>query len=384
MSTLIDENYINCITGQTEAFTMEADWLLAYTETAGTAPGPPFVGPGLIDLQVNGIMGIDFNSSIVSKEDFLTATLHLLSKGVTTFFPTIITNSDENILRLLVCIREACEASPLVNSCIGGIHLEGPFISPADGAIGAHDKKYVKAPDWELFKKFQNAAGGKIKVVTLAPEWDGSYEFIASCINHSIIVSIGHSLANPQQICNAVRAGARLSTHLGNGVPLLLPRHPNIIWEQLATEQLYTCIIGDGIHLPDSFIKVVIKNKGDHTILVSDATCFAGMAPGEYNNHIGGNVLLNQKKRLSLKNNPDLLAGAAKSLLECIEYLVYNKVAGLSNAWQMASANVSNMLAESGQSSFGDAKNDFVIFQLERQEAIVLKVIKNRQVVFEK
>jgi N-acetylglucosamine-6-phosphate deacetylase len=377
------ENCINCITGNVEAFTISDGMLQSHIAAQSHKHDLPFFGPGLIDLQVNGINGIDFNIPSVTQQDMINATQYLLSIGVTTFFPTIVTNSDENILQMLGTIRQACEANELVNLCVGGIHLEGPFISPDAGAKGAHDAKYIRAPDWELFTKFQQAAGGKIKLITLSPEWEGSPEFIEKCRKQGALVSIGHSIANTEQINRAVKAGARLSTHLGNGVPLMLPRHPNIIWDQLAADDLYSCIIGDGIHIPDSFIKVVIKIKKDRTILVSDATCFSGMPPGEYQNHIGGTVTLDKQKRISLKSLPGLLAGAATSLLENIECLLSHKLATLSAVWQMASTNVEKMLKENKHSSSLNTNADLVMFQMNEGKIKIMRVIKNSQVVFE-
>jgi N-acetylglucosamine-6-phosphate deacetylase len=372
---------INCITGKTEEFIFQDGTVTNIVEREPPGPDFPFVGPGLIDLQINGINGIDFNDPALTEQDVVKATHYLLSKGVTTYLPTVITNSDENILELVHTIYLACLSDPFVNDCIWGIHLEGPFLSPVAGAKGAHDEKYIKRPDWELFQRFQEAAGGKIKLVTIAPEWEGSYQFIEKCREHKILVSIGHSIANSEQIGLAVKAGASLSTHLGNGVPLLLPRHPNIIWDQLAAEELYACIITDGIHIPDSFIKVVMKNKGKATIVVSDATCFAGMPPGEYESHIGGTVILDKEKRVSLKSSPGLLAGAAKSLLENVESLINHNLSTLREAWQMASANVAKMLVKNDDTFYN--KNDLVIFQLNGKEIQVEKVIKNGKIVFE-
>ncbi len=269
----------NLITGKAEELCFQDGMITHIKESVSIADNLPFVGPGLIDLQINGINGIDFNNPDLTYKDVITATYYLLSKGVTTFLPTIITNSNINILQLVRTIYLACLADPLVNDCIWGVHVEGPFISPLAGAKGAHDEQFIKRPDWPLFQRFQEAAGGKIKLITIAPEWGGSGLFIEKCRANGVLVSIGHSMANQEQIGLAVKAGASLSTHVGNGVPLLLPRHPNIIWDQLAEEALYASIITDGIHIPDSFIKVVMKNKGKSTIVVSDATCFAGMPP---------------------------------------------------------------------------------------------------------
>lgn len=376
-------NINNCITGKTESLSVKKAFGQLKEDTELNKKIQLYSGPGLIDIQVNGINGIDFNTPLLSKQDLINANQYLLSTGVTTFFPTVVTNSDENIVKILSAIHKACEEDSLLNSCIAGIHLEGPFISPSDGARGAHNESYVKAPDWKLFEVFQKAAGGKIKIVTLAPEWDGAFEFIERCTKQGILVSIGHSLANPDQIRNAVKAGARLSTHLGNGVPLMLQRHPNIIWEQLAQEKLFTCLIADGIHVPDSFLKVVMKTKGNQVILVSDATLFVGMPPGEYRNNIGGNVIVDVMKRVSMKNSPGLLAGAGKTLLECIEYLLQSNVLTLSEAWQMASLDIINMVKETGLNLTGNINQDKILFDLNNGNIEIIKTLKNGKIVFE-
>jgi len=373
---------INCITGTNEALSFSDGTVTMVPATGGREENKLFVGPGLVDLQVNGINGIDFNNPAVSVEDIIQATQFLLRHGVTTFLPTVITNSDENVCKILETIYKACISDPVVDSCIWGIHVEGPFISPAPGARGAHDEKFIKGPDWELFQRFRGAAGGKIKLVTIAPEWEGSVEFIERCRENKIMVSIGHSVASSEAIRGAIRAGATLSTHLGNGVPLLLPRHPNIIWDQLAAEELYACIIADGIHIPDSFIKVVTKNKGNKCLLVSDATCFAGMPPGEYDNQIGGRVVLDQEKRVSVKGSPGLLAGAAKTLLENVQTLVAHEIVSLGQAWQLASANVREMLAKNDDGV--GSEQDLVVFNLNKNEIGILLVIKDGRVVFER
>lgn len=372
----------NCITGERESLSFRDDTLVS-AHKADTGESPLFSGPGLIDLQVNGIFGIDFNVPSVTVKDIINATEYLLSQGVTAFFPTVITNSDEHIFAIMRTLAEACKNDPLVGACIGGIHLEGPFISPRPGAKGAHNEAFIKAPDWELFKRFQEAAAGKIKIITLAPEWEGAPEFIEKCTRSGVIVSIGHSLADTSQIKKAVQAGARMSTHLGNGIPLQLQRHPNMIWDQLAEDDLYACIIADGIHIPDAFIKVVRKIKGNNTMIVSDATCFAGMVPGEYRMHIGGDVVLDKNKRVSLKGEPGLLAGAAKSLLENVETLLDHQLCSLGAAWQMASLNITGFLNTCG-SALKDYEKDRVIFSAEGASVLVQQVIKNGKVVFSK
>jgi N-acetylglucosamine-6-phosphate deacetylase len=374
--------YTDCISGATIGLLLSDGTISGIVETKTKQQDLHFIGPGLIDLQVNGINGIDFNDPSLTMQQVTDATHYLLSQGVTTYLPTVITNSEENTSAIVSTIYNACSSDNLVNDCIWGIHLEGPFLSSVPGAKGAHDERFLKLPDWSLFQRLQEAAGGKIRLMTIAPELPGAFDFIRQCTAEKVLVSIGHSMAERNQIDLAVEAGATMSTHLGNAVPLLLPRHPNIIWDLLATEQLYVCIIADGLHLPDSFIKVVMKTKKGSTFLVSDATRFAGMPAGEYENHIGGQVILDSEKRVNLKSTPGLLAGAAKSLLENVETLMAHGLADIAEAWAMASSDISTMLAK--YDSRFELKNDLVIFEKRDNRIQVEKVIKSGKVVFNK
>lgn len=297
----------------------------------------PFCGPGLIDLQVNGIAGIDFNEMELTEHSIRQAINALLKKGVTGFFPTMITNEPQTVEKNLKIIHRACQIDPLINSCILGIHLEGPFISSFEGAKGAHPEKYIQKPSWKLVEKFQKASGGRIKLITLAPELEGAIELIKRCKEEGILTAIGHSSATYSDITNAVTSGATLSTHLGNAVPMMLHRHPNILWDQLVQEDLYTSLIADGFHLDPSFLKAVLKIKKEKAFLISDSTKFCGMEPGAYQSPIGEEIILEENGRLSMKYGNGLLAGAAKSLLDGIEYLVKEKITDISEAWKMAS-----------------------------------------------
>lgn len=343
----------------------------------GKTNPPLFFGPGLVDLQVNGVNRVDFNHEKVSVEEITNATQYLLGKGVTVFFPTLITNDKNNILQILKTFRLAISQNSLIASCIGGIHLEGPFISQLDGARGAHDPKHIQLPNWELVEEFQEASGGMIKIITLAPELDGTIELIKKCRESGIRVAIGHSMATQHEIKNAVEAGASLSTHLGNAVPLMLPRHPNILWDQLAEDSLYASLIGDGFHLGESFLKVVLKTKGEKAFLVSDSTLFCGMKAGEYRTHIGEKVVLEPNGKLSLKHGNGLLAGASKSLMEGVQYLIDKNLKSLSDVWKMASTIPITFMDM-------DQQNDVVVFSMESGSQIqIQKVIKAGQIVFE-
>jgi N-acetylglucosamine-6-phosphate deacetylase len=372
---------VDCINGDITKLVFQNGMLTEIVPGKCTDSNLSFVGPGLIDLQVNGINGIDFNNADLTVQEVTDATYYLLSQGVTTFLPTVITNSEDSICSIVSTICKACSLNTLVNDCIFGIHLEGPFLSAVTGAKGAHNEAYLTLPDWSLFEKFQQAAGGRIKLVTIAPELEGAIAFIGKCSEQKIMVSIGHSMANSEQIQLAVDAGASMATHLGNGVPLLLPRHPNVLWDLLANEQLAACIIADGVHIPDSFIKVVMRTKSASTIVVSDATCFAGMPPGEYKNHIGGTVILDANKRVSMKSEPGLLAGAAKTLLENVETLLDHELATLGEAWKMASLNVTGLF-DRNKLEYA-YEQDRVIFEVRERTIHVQTVIKKGKIVFE-
>jgi N-acetylglucosamine-6-phosphate deacetylase len=324
------------LTGESVRLTLEGG-LITAVEKGGAESDPGLIiAPGLIDLQVNGYSGLDLNTCPLLPVTVRDISVKLWSEGVTTFFPTIITNSSQNIINHVRAIADACRRFPEASASVGGIHLEGPFISPENGARGAHPAGHVRPPDWDLFCQWQEACGGMIRIITLSPEWPEAAGFIRRAAESGVIVAIGHTAATPEQIREAVAAGATLSTHLGNGSHQLLPRHRNYIWEQLAADELYASMISDGFHLPDAVMKVFLRMKPGKVILVSDATGLTGMPPGDYNTHIGGEVTLTSAGKLHVKGNPDMLAGSGKSLLHCVEPLAAKGLATLAEALDMA------------------------------------------------
>jgi N-acetylglucosamine-6-phosphate deacetylase len=277
-------------------------------------PDLPWVSAGWIDLQVNGCGGHDLNHDTVSVQDVNEVTRHLWSKGVATYLPTIITGSLERMQRAFSKIAEAGSVSSPLATSIGGIHMEGPYFSPEDGPRGAHPLEHVRHPDREEFDLLQAAAKGRIAVVTLAPETVGAIDFISYLADRGVIASIGHTGAPSDLIRSAAEAGASMSTHLGNGSHLVLPRHPNYIWEQLADDRLSAGLIADGHHLPISVLQVMLRAKGANAFVVSDCVALAGLPPGEYGSGIGDAVVLESSGRLSMKHSPGILAGSAATL----------------------------------------------------------------------
>ena len=274
---------------------------------------------GWVDLQVNGYIGIDFSSVEIAKDDFRKACREILSSGTAIFLPTLITSPDEVYERNLPLISEVIADREFAGK-IPGFHLEGPFLSTEKGASGAHNPKWMIKPDVNYFKKLSNLCGGKIKMLTVAAELEGVTKLIKYASKSGTAVSLGHQLANSAQLAKAAAAGAKALTHLGNGLPNLLPRHPNTLWDGIAEDSLTAMIITDGHHLPPSVIKTIIRVKGaDNCVVVSDAAPVAGLKPGKYRN-LGGEVVLDKNGRLY---NPALgcLSGSSFNMTKCMNYL---------------------------------------------------------------
>jgi N-acetylglucosamine-6-phosphate deacetylase len=297
----------------------------------------PWLMPGLVDLQVNGFRGVDFNDPDVTAEDIEIASVKLLGNGITCYYPTLVTASPAKINRLLEVFMEVLENHPVSSKMIGGIHLEGPFISPEDGPRGAHRKSFCLLPDKELLNGWIDASGNTIRIITLAPELPGSLDLINYARSEDIIVSIGHTGAKPEQISDAADAGATLSTHLGNGAHRIMPRQHNYIWEQLAEDRLFATMIADGFHLPRSVLKVFSEVKKEKGILISDSMPFTGMEPGLYHSEITGDVVLTPEGKLHLAKNSSILAGSASTLFDGVKHM--SSIIPFPEAWKMASIN---------------------------------------------
>jgi N-acetylglucosamine-6-phosphate deacetylase len=341
------------------------------------------VGPGFTDIQVNGYGGVDYNTLQSDPMNLGLISRLLYKEGVTSHFPTLITNDPEQITRLIRQIVSLQKADELARMSIEGLHLEGPFISPIDGPRGAHPKEFVCAPDWSWVQKWQNESKGFIKMITLSPEWENATSFIERCIDYNIVVSIGHTNATHQQILDAVSAGATLSTHLGNGMHPILARHPNYLWSQLAEDQLGASIIADGFHLPPEVIQVFQKVKKEKLILVSDSVSLAGMPPGEYSLHIGGEIVLTSEGKLHLKSNPSILAGSASNIRRGVSFMLKNQLATLKEAWEMASVRPERMV-NPGHILFEEGTiADLVLCRKsENGELDVIKTIKHGKEVY--
>jgi N-acetylglucosamine-6-phosphate deacetylase len=342
---------------------------------------PPIIGPGFTDLQVNGYGGIDYNELHTDSIKLSSITRLLYKEGVTTHLPTIITNSTEQIGKLIKQVVALRNQDELSKWSIEGLHIEGPFISSVDGPRGAHPKEFVRPPDWNLMMQWQDAAEGIIKVITLSPEWEHVNSFIEKCVTNNILVFIGHTCASHQQIMDAVSAGATLSTHLGNGMHPVIVRHPNYLWSQLADDRLGASIIADGFHLPPEVIHVFHKVKKEKLILVSDSVSLAGMPPGDYDLHIGGQVTLTTAGKLHLRNNPSIFAGSANHIKHGVNFLITQKLATLSEAWEMASVRPQKLIHPNLPVFDAGAVSDLVVMTKINDQLEVIKTIKRGKLV---
>ena len=288
--------------------------------------------PGFLDLQVNGFAGVDFNDPATTADDLHRALAVLRTHGVTRLLPTLITSSAE---RFDQCARLVLQAKA---DAVAGIHMEGPYISPEDGPRGAHPREFTAPASIEDFKRRQDAAAGQIRLVTLAPEVPGSLPLVEYLRANGVRVAIGHTAAPAEVIRDAVKAGATLSTHLGNGSAQMIPRHPNFIWEQLAADELTASLIVDGHHLPPATVKTMIRAKGvRRTILVTDAIAAAGQPPGEY--QLGNlKVRLDESGRVAAPGATNL-AGSALALDRAVANTVRFTGVSIEDALAMASTN---------------------------------------------
>lgn len=275
--------------------------------------------PGLVDLQVNGYKGTDFSGLDLTEEVFVDTCRELLAAGTTAFLPTLITSPLEVYEHNLPIIARTMEQPEFENRLLG-IHLEGPFLSPEEGARGAHNAQWMKAPDPALLNRLMAWADGKIKMLTLAADLKGAKELTGWASSRGITVSLGHQMAGEQQLADMARAGATALTHLGNGIPALIPRHDNALWAGLANDELAATFVADGHHLPASLIKTIIRAKGpERCIVISDASALAGMSPGEYDS-MGARVVLESN---GLLHNPatGYMAGSSATMIQCANHL---------------------------------------------------------------
>ncbi len=360
-------------TGESVKVTVAAGRIAAIEAARPKAPieEQPYVAPAFFDLQINGHGGVWYSQPDLTADDIIQTLLPHFSHGITRMFPTLVTNSFENLAAGFAAIREACESETWVSQMVPGCHLEGPYISPEDGPRGAHGLQYVRDADWDEFCRLQEVSGNRIKLLTLAPEVPGALELIRRAVESGVTVAIGHTAAAPEQIRAAADAGATLSTHLGNGAHGMLRRHPNYIWEQLAEDRLQASIICDGHHLPASVIKTVLRVKSpQRTILTCDAAGLAGCPPGRYRN-AAVDVEILDDGRIVIAGQDQLLAGSALCTDHCVANVLRFSDVTLKDAVDMAGRVPARLVGLEEVSLTPGSRADLVLFQLGPQAGIL-------------
>ena len=334
-------------------------------QLGGDAQEDIWIAPGFIDLQVNGFAGVDYNSPSSTREEIGRSLGALFSTGVTRFFPTVITCPPEQMVAALANLARSRKVLKY-GEAVEAFHVEGPHISSDDGPRGAHPAQWVRPPDLEEFKRWQDAAEGNVRLVTLSPEWPSAPRYIEALRDQGVVTSIGHTGASAEQIADAVSAGATLSTHLGNGAHATLPKTANYIWEQLAEPRLAASLIVDGFHLPQAFLQSALRAKGtDRCVLVTDAVAPAMCPSGEYRL---GEVAVERKEdgRVVLKGGTRL-AGSSLQMDQAIANVMRWAGVSLAEAVTMATKNAARVGRIAGRLrglQVGD-RADLVRFRIE-------------------
>ena len=299
-----------------------------------------YTGNGLVDLQLNGYAGVDFNGDPAewTPEQFHHVREKLTRRGVLASIITFVTSEAGAVLARARAYAELVDADAELAECFPALHIEGPFLSAIDGPRGAHPKEHCRAPSDEpdLIDRVNEAAGGRVRIVTLAPDLPGAMDLTRRCAEQGICVAIGHSGATNEQIEQAVQAGAKMSTHLGNGSHQMLPRLDNYLQRQLADDRLFASFIADGHHMPMTTLKNFIRAKTlQRSILVTDAIPAAEMPPGEYN--FGGAMAIVRPDGYVSKPGEANLAGSTLTLDKAVINAFLHCDLSFDQAWAMAS-----------------------------------------------
>jgi N-acetylglucosamine-6-phosphate deacetylase len=340
--------------------------------TAPARGGPGFyVCEGFFDPQVNGYSGVDFNGKGLTGDRLHHAARSLAASGVTRFFPTLITASHERLLRQLAILADALENDPLLKTMCPGIHLEGPYLSPEDGPRGVHPRDAIRPPSWDEVERLQEACRGRIRCMTLAPEREGAIPFIEKAVEKGIVIGLGHTAATEAVLEDAFRAGARLSSHLGNAGPAFFPDRDNVIQKQLSMDGMMASIIVDGLHLPGGVVKDYIRAKGAERILLTTDSMAGATAPaGRYT--LGDlEVDVSPDDRSARLPGTSRLAGSTLTMDQAITNVIRFAGVDLAAAIQMAGQNGNKLFPELGGGLAPGSPANIVLF--EYGEKVIIK-----------
>ncbi len=359
-------------TGEPLALEIAAGHIIAITPAADS-PTLPWVAPTFFDVQINGCLGRGFGSPGLTPDGVRLIADTCRTHGIGRFLPTLITNSFDAIDRGFAMLTKALAADAELATRMPGFHLEGPYLSGEDGARGAHPQEHARDPNWDEFRRWQDAAAGCIRMVTVAPERAGAVPFIEKLTAANVVVALGHTLATGEQIRAAVAAGAKTSTHLGNGCPAVLPRHDNPIWEQLACDDLFASIIADGHHLPSAVAVCIVRLKPNRVLLTCDAGPLAGSPPGRYRDW-GTDLDVLPGGKIVVAGTP-YLAGSGVFTDACVAGVMRLASVSLAEAIAMASVRPRELLGERVPTMAVGQRAELVVFDFVDGELRVRQTI---------
>lgn len=309
-----------------------------------------FLSSGFIDLHIHGCSSFDVMDH--EDENLNTISKNLARTGVTAFLPTTMTMEFSEIIKALEKIKKYIGNTD--GAEILGAHLEGPFINKK--FKGAHDENYIIPPNFDLIDKYKNI----IKIITLAPELEGSMDFIQSCNNNNIIASIGHTNADYETAIKALNKGAQHFTHTFNAMTPLNHRAPGVVGAAMLSNS--TCeLIADNIHVHPDVQKLLVKIKGHkNVILITDAMRACLMCDGSYN--LGGQAVTVNNSGARLADGT--LAGSVLTLNIALKHIIQNTDTTLPYAIEMITSNPARLLnLEASKGSIDINKDaDIVIF----------------------
>jgi N-acetylglucosamine-6-phosphate deacetylase len=298
--------------------------------------------PALFDLQVNGFAGVDFQQADLSLVQLQLAVETLHRYRMQRIFLTLITDEIDALASKLEKIERFRQEDEQVAETIPGYHIEGPYLSPEPGFRGAHPAEKMKAPDLREFERLQKAAGGNIRLITIAPEWKGSAAFIKELVQQGVVVSLGHTNASEEEIDQAIAAGASMCTHLGNGCPAEMHRHHNVMQRLLARDELIACFIPDGIHIPPGALKNLYRAKPPGKVLLTtDCMSAAGAPNGRY--RLAGIEVEVGDDRVVRQPGSPTFAGSSLTLDQGVENFARWTGIDFDQAWTLASKTVAEV-----------------------------------------
>ena len=327
------------------------------------------VSSGLCDLQVNGFAGVDYNDPSLTPKAFEQSLFAMLSTGVTTCLPTVITGSEDWQIQCFHALEAGRNASKLAQAMVPGYHLEGPFLNPEEGFCGCHPTKWMRSATWDHFERLQEAAGGRITLITVAPEIKGVLDLIPKWVEKGIAVAIGHCNPDRDTLLRAADAGATLSTHLGNGIAQMLPKTDNPILGQLAEDRFSASFIADGFHQQPHVLGVYLRAKQSiRTILVTDGTAGSASLPGSYS--VGPIGIERQPEGMVYIHGTRILAGSSATLSGCLANVINWYGTPFDEAIRWASEQPRRLIGLPESLLVGKPKSQ-VVWMIETQKPVV-------------